>query len=148
MENAIAEQDGFLGAEGMNNFYLYQYAGQNRFVLIPWDKDTTFVAPSWPILSRIETNVLARRLLADPANMAFYRDEVRRAASVAVNTAYLGPRIESMYGLIRTAALEDDKKPWTDEQFELGVEGLKGVVAGRPADIAAQSSRAIRILRK
>jgi len=147
VENAIAEQDGFLGAEGMNNFYIYQYAGQNRFVLIPWDKDTTFVAPSWPILSRIETNVLARRLLADPANMAFYRDEVKRASTVAVNTAFLGPKIEGWYNLVRTAALEDDKKPWTDEQFELGVEGLKGVVAGRAPDIAAQASRAIRIRR-
>jgi spore coat protein CotH len=147
-ENAIAEQDGFLGSQGMNNFYLYQYAGQNRFVLIPWDKDTTFVAPAWPILYNIETNVLARRLLADPANMAFYRDQVKRASSVAVNSAFLLPRIEAMYSVIRTAALEDDKKPWTDEQFELGVEGLKGVVAGRSADIGAQSSRAIRILRK
>ena len=145
VENAIAEQDGFLGSQGMNNFYLYQYAGQSRFVFIPWDKDTTFVAPSWPILYNIETNVLARRLLADPANMAFYRDQVKRASSVAVNSAFLIPRIEAMYSLIRTAALEDDKKPWTDEQFELGVEGLKGVVAGRPADIAAQAARAIRI---
>jgi spore coat protein CotH len=145
VENAIAEQDGFLGSQGMNNFYLYQYANQSRFVLIPWDKDTTFVAPSWPILYNIDTNVLARRLLADPANMATYRDAVKRASSAAVNSAFLLPRIESMYGVIRTAALEDDKKPWTDEQFELGVEGLKGVVAGRSADISAQASRAIRI---
>ena len=145
VENAIAEQDGFLGSQGMNNFYLYQYAGQNRFVFIPWDKDTTFVAPSWPLLYRVDTNVLARKLLADPANMAAYRDAVKRASSLAVNAGFLVPRIESMYALIRTAALEDDKKPWTDEEFELGVEGLKGVVSGRAADIAAQSSRAIVI---
>jgi spore coat protein CotH len=147
VENAIAEQDGFLGSQGMNNFYLYQYAGQSRFVLIPWDKDTTFVAPSWPILYRLETNVLARRLLADPANMAFYRDAVKRAGAVAVNPGFLLPRIERAYALIRNAVLEDDKKPYTDEEFELGVEGMKALVAGRAADIAAQSSRAIRIRR-
>ena len=49
VENAIAENDGILGFEGMNNFYLYQYAGQNRFVFIPWDKDTTFVSSEFPL---------------------------------------------------------------------------------------------------
>jgi spore coat protein CotH len=148
VENAIAENDGILGFEGMNNFYLYQYAGQNRFVFIPWDKDTTFVSADFPILQRIETNVLVRRLLADPAQMAFYRDAVKRTSTTAMNTAFLGPRIQSMYTLIRTAALEDRHKPFTNEQFELGVEGLKGVIAAREQIIAAQSSRAIRILKR
>lgn len=148
VENAIAENDGILGFEGMNNFYLYQYAGQNRFVFIPWDKDTTFVSSDFPILQRIETNVLVRRLLADPAQMAFYRDAVKRTASTAMNTAFLRPRIESMYNLIRAAALEDRHKPFSNEQFELGVEGLKGLIAAREQVIAAQSSRAIRILKK
>lgn len=145
VENAIAEQDGFLGSQGMNNFYLYQYAGQSRFVLIPWDKDTTFVSPSWPILSRIETNVLARRILADPAQMAAYRDAVRRAAEVAVNASFLVPRLDAMYAVIRNAALEDRKKPYTNEEFELGVSGLRALIAARPPDILAQGSRAIRI---
>ncbi len=145
VENAIAENDGILGFEGMNNFYLYQYAGQNRFVFIPWDKDTTFVSPEFPLLIRVDTNVLVRRLLADPGQMAVYRDAVKRAAAVAVNAGFLLPRIEAMYSLIRTAALEDTHKPYTNEEFELGVEGLKDIIVAREQNIAAQSSKAIRI---
>ena len=147
VENAIAENDGLVGFEGMNNFYLYQYAGQSRFVFIPWDKDTTFVSADFPLLQRVDSNVLVRRLLADPAQMAFYRDAVKRAGTVAVNRAFLLPRIEAMYALIRNAALEDGKKPYTDEEFELGVEGLKALVGAREQAIAAQSSRAIRIVK-
>jgi hypothetical protein len=147
VENAIAENDGILGFEGMNNFYLYQYAGRDRFVFIPWDKDTTFVSGQFPILERADANVLVRRLLADPAQMAIYRDAVKRAATVAVNPGFLLPRLEAMYGLVRNAALEDRHKPYTNEEFELGIEGLKSIIAARPQDIAAQSSRAI-VIRK
>ena len=145
VENAVAENDGIVGFEGMNNFFLYQYAGQNRFVFIPWDKDTTFVSAEFPILNRVESNVLVRRLLADPAQMAVYRDAVKRAAAVAVNPAFLLPRIEAMYSLIRTSALEDRHKPSTNEEFELGVEGLKALIAAREQNIVAQSGSAIRI---
>jgi spore coat protein CotH len=144
VENAIAENDGFLGFDGMNNFYLYQYAGQSRFVLIPWDKDTTFLSAAWPLLQRVETNVLVRRLLADPAQEAVYRDAVRRAAATAVNAGFLLPRLEAMYALIRSSALEDTKKPYTNEQFEQGVEGLRGVIAGRQQDILAQAAQLAR----
>jgi spore coat protein CotH len=147
VENAIAENDGIVGFEGMNNFYLYQYAGTNRFVFIPWDKDTTFVSPDFALLERLDSNVLVRRLLADPAQMAFYRSEVKRAATVAVNPRFLGPKIEAAYALIRNAALEDTHKPFTNEQFELGVEGMKALIAAREQNIAAQAARAIRIRR-
>jgi hypothetical protein len=70
---------------------------------------------------------------------------VKRAAAVAVNPGFLLPRIESMYGLIRNAALEDRHKPFTNEDFEGGVEGLKALIVARERDIVAQSSRAIRI---
>ena len=145
VENAIAENDGILGFEGMNNFFLYQYAGQSRFVFIPWDKDTTFVSADVPLLQRVDGNVLVRRLLADPAQLAFYQDAVKRASAVAVNPGFLGPRIESMYALIRTSVVEDRKKPWTNEEFELGVEGLKALIAARAQSIAAQSQAIARL---
>lgn len=147
VENAIAENDGILGFEGMNNFFLYQYAGQNRFVFIPWDKDNAFIASDFPILQRVETNVLVRRLLADPAQMTVYRDAVKRAAAVAVNPGFLLPRLESLYGVIRTAALEDRHKPSTNEEFELGVGALKALIVAREQNIVAQASQAIRIRR-
>jgi len=138
VENAIAGQDGFLGLQGMNNFYVYQLAGQKKFVFIPWDQDTSFVSGTWPLLQRVDTNVLARKLLADPARKQFYLDQVKAAAARAVNPAFLTPKLEAAYTLARNSILEDAKKPFTNEQFEQGVNGVRGVIAARQGDIQSQ----------
>jgi len=139
VENAIAENDGFLGYAGMNNFYIYQYGGRNKFVLIPWDKNTTFVDSSWPIFQRVDTNVLARRLLNDPAQRKVYLDALRKAASVVTS---LLPNLEAMYRLIREAALTDTKKPSTNDEFDNSVGGLRAIIQARQPDILAQVAAA------
>jgi hypothetical protein len=62
-----------------------------------------------------------------------------------MNNFYLLPRLEAMYSLIRISALEDPHKPYTNEEFELGVEGLKNLIVAREQSILAQSAGAIRI---
>ena len=138
VENAIAEFDGLLGREGMNNFYLYQYDGQRRFTFIPWDKDTSFTSPSWPLFSRVEHHELVRRLLNDPGMRQVYTNAVLRAVTSFVNRSWLLPRLEAAYTQIREAALLDPHKPYTNEQFELAVGGLRGVIAAREADVRSQ----------
>jgi spore coat protein CotH len=137
VENALAETDGLTGAQGVNNFFLYQYGGQNRFVFIPWDKETCLQDAAWPVLQRVETNVLTRRLLAIPANQATYAAALRRA-STFVNARWLLPQMETTYAQIREAALLDTKKPVDNDTFELAIGGLRGVVSAREADILAQ----------
>jgi spore coat protein CotH len=137
VENALAETDGMVGEQGVNNFYLYQYGGQNRFVFIPWDKETCLQSGSWPLMQRVETNVLTRRLLADPANQATYAASVKRAAGF-VNSRWLLPQMEQTYALIRNAVLTDTKKPVDNDTFELGIQGLRGVITAREHDILAQ----------
>lgn len=139
VENAIAGQDGFLGLQGMNNLYVYQFTGQKKFVVIPWDQDTTFVSGSWPVDQRIDTNVLARKLLADPAKKQYYLAQVKAAAALAVNPGFLNPKLEAYFGVMRNAVLADTKKPWTNEQFEQAVGGMRGVIAARAGDIQAQT---------
>jgi spore coat protein CotH len=139
VENATAESDGLLGHQGMNNFYLYQYEGQRRFVFVPWDKDTAFATDRVPVYDRVETNVLARRLLLDAALRQRYVAELRRAVTSYVNDAWLGPRLEQAYAQVRDAALADPHKVWTNEQFELAVPGLRGLIAARQADVLAQT---------
>lgn len=138
-ENATADNDGFVGYAGMNNFYLYQFKNSSRFVIIPWDKNTSFVQPDWPLFLRLDTNVLTRRLLADPAMKQVYVDAMKRAAGL-VGSSVLGPKLEAAYGLIREAALTDTKKPFTNEEFEQAVGGLRGVIAARPQDILSQTA--------
>lgn len=137
-ENALAERDGFVGEFGVNNFYLYQYGNSTKFVLIPWDKDTAFNGGQWPISYNLENNVLTRKLMADPAKQKVYRDAVVRAVRTAVNSRYLGVRLDQAYQQIRAAALADTKKPYDNDEFEGGVQYLRDVIADREADVLAQ----------
>jgi spore coat protein CotH len=136
-ENAMAESDGMVGEQGVNNFYLYQYGGQNRFVFIPWDKETCLQAATWPVMQRVETNTLTRRILSDPANQATYAAALKRAASF-VNSRWLLPQMEATYAQIREAVLTDTRKQVDNETFELGIQGLRGVITAREHDILAQ----------
>ncbi|HEY3120873.1 MAG TPA: CotH kinase family protein [Vicinamibacteria bacterium] len=135
VENAIAENDGFLGYDGLNNFYVYQSAGTTKFTWIPWDNDNTFFGQPWPIFLRVEENVLARRLLNDPASRATYLAALKRAAPIVTG---LLPKLEAMYSLIREAALADTKKQNTNDEFENSVGGLRGLISARAQDIMTQ----------
>jgi spore coat protein CotH len=139
VENAIAESDGMLGQQGMNNFYLYQLTGQNKFVFIVWDKNTSYQNPSWPLYKNVEQNVLARRLLTIPTKKQLYVDQVKKAVNSYVNTPWLGPKLEAMYTMIRESALADTKKPYTNTEFELSVSGLRGIIGARQADVSSQA---------
>ena len=138
VENALAEKDGLLGDEGMNNLYLYQYGGQNRFVFIPWDKDTALSDTLWPVLRNVGENVLARRLLERPGERQTYLDRIKEAVDNFVNPGWLGPRLEEAYDQVRHAALQDDKKPFTDEDFEIAIHGLEEVIEARRPDVYSQ----------
>ena len=59
VENFLAENDGVLGYAGMNNLYVYRPAGSTRHRLLPWDKDNTFLQIDFPILNRLDDNVLS-----------------------------------------------------------------------------------------
>lgn len=137
-ENACAEYDGMVGQFGMNNFYLYQYGGQKKFVFIPWDKDTSFQAAEWPVQQRMDSNEFTKRLMADPAMKAYYESEVKRVATNFVTTAFLGPRIEAFAALIRASVTADTHKPFSVADFEASVAGLNGIASARAANVTAQ----------
>lgn len=138
VENALAEADGVVGDQGLNNFYLYEYGSKNRFVFIPWDKDNTFRSGTWDLYRNLERNVLTRRLTADPAKRQVYADAVVRAATSYVNPRWLTPQLETAYQQIRSAVQADTRKPFTNAQFEAAVEGVRGVIAAREPDVRAQ----------
>jgi hypothetical protein len=138
VENAIAERDGLVGDQGLNNFYLYQYGGKDRFVFIPWDKDSTFVSGSWPLYRNLETNVLSRKLTADATKRAYYADAVRRAVSTYVNERWLAPQLDTAWAQIKDAALADPHKPFSNGEVQAAVTGLRGVIVARESDVNAQ----------
>lgn len=138
VENACAEYDGMVGQFGMNNFYLYQYGNQKKFIFIPWDKDTSFQAVEWPVQQRMDTNEFTKRLMLDPAMKSYYESEVKRIATNFVSTAFLTPKIDQFAGLIRSSVAADTHKPFSVADFESSVAFLRALAAGRPANVAAQ----------
>jgi len=138
VENATAEDDGIVGDQGLNNFYLYEYGQKNRFVFIPWDKDNAFTSGSWPLYRNLDRNVLTARLTSDPAKRQVYAAAVARATSEYVNPRWLTPQLETAYQQIRGAALADVRKPFSNAEFEAAVAGLRGVIAAREHDVNAQ----------
>jgi spore coat protein CotH len=113
----LGDSDGFLGAFGMNNFYLYRLENQEQHVLIAWDTDNTFWGPSFPILPD-DTNVLMQKLMRIPEFNALWYAEIARAAQLAEADGWLDAQIANHLQLIDTAMREDPSKPYSTSSYE------------------------------
>ncbi len=113
----LGDTDGFLGAFGMNNFYLYRLENQEKHVLIAWDTDNTFWGPTFPILPD-NTNVLMQKLMRIPEYNTLWYAEVARAAQLAEADGWLDAQIIRNVQLIDTAMREDVYKPYSTGSYE------------------------------
>jgi len=110
-ETMIDDQDGLLGAWGMNGFYLYNYVGTTKFALLPWDKDWSFFRWDRPVLENAEHNVLVRRLLQCPEGRAAFHAELARVVAVAGGPGgWLESEARRRQVLTFKAALEDENR--------------------------------------
>ena len=139
VEVFLAEHDGFTGAVGMNNFYLYTMSGSTKNVFIPWDKDVPFWEFEHPVLFNFERNVLVRRLLAIPQWRDYY---IETLLNIAVDSGgeenWMFLDAEFAYELIRQSAHEDPNKPQTAGEFEGEVEYVKNFVRARAEQVLRQ----------
>ena len=131
----LADQDGFLGNWGMNNFFLYRPEFSNQFRLIVWDKSQAFVdGPAYPIWHNItdvpeaNRNRLMSRALEyrrSPRRCIWTRcsrPDGRRARCrstrcPAIMRGWLEREIDRAYALIAPSVLADTLKPYTNEEF-------------------------------
>jgi len=144
VENYVAEFDGILGDWGMNNFYLYRRADQKRFTFIPWDKDVTMSRLDHPIDYHLDTNVLVRRLMAWPELAQTYVEALRAAALEAEGPGgWLDRRLDRAYRLVRSAALDDTAKGFSNEVFEDHVAAVREFVRNRAELILRQLEPAL-----
>ncbi len=138
VDNYVGESDGFLAEVGANNFYLYRFTGTKRFQFLTWDKNATFGTPEYPIWRNVQENVLARRVLAVPEYRKLYLDTLAECARVVGGAGgWLESEALRLYSQIRQSALEDGRKPYANEDFELGVEIVLWVIRDRPAFVTA-----------
>ena len=148
IENVLADQDGFNGDYGINNFYLYRLHNQKTFVFIPWDKSEAFKnEPTQAIWHNFldgipdRRNRLSGRAMTSPDLQTKYLDYLIEAANslgqVDATTpsdtrSWMEREIEREYAQIKDLVYSDTEKPFTNEQFEAEVTRLKTFARERP----------------
>jgi len=118
IEVFLAENDGVLGASGMNNFYLYRAAGSTRHRLFPWDKDSAFASPQFDLLTRADENVLFRRAMGYADLRALYWEVLEACARSAAADGWLEAEITRAATLIDASVRADTRKPFSSDEFD------------------------------
>jgi hypothetical protein len=144
----VADNDGFLGNWGMNNFYLYRLAENHVFRFVFWDKSNAFLdTPDYWIwhnhLDQPDTtrNRLWNRAMASAdlkngfldflLQIATSVNQVPADAPPGDTRGWLEREVERQYNLIRAAVTSDPQKPYTNDQFEASVNFLRDFVRRR-----------------
>jgi spore coat protein CotH len=138
IESFLAEDDGLLGANGMNNFFLYRLAGSNRHRFIAWDKDGAFLVPDYSILQRVDENVLFQRAFAYSDLRELYFQVLESAARSAAEDGWLEAEVARAADLVAATVQEDPLKPFSTEAFFESVEVLKQFARQRPTLVLEQ----------
>jgi spore coat protein CotH len=125
IESFLAEDDGLLGAYGMNNFFLYRPADSKRHRFLPWDKDNTFLVPDYSIFQRTDENVLFRRAFAFSDLRELYLQVLETAARSAAEEGWLEAEVVRAAELVAASVEEDNRKPFSTEAFHESVEVMK-----------------------
>jgi len=120
IQNVMAQTDGLVGGVGMNNFYLYRFAGKRLSLLIPWDQDNSFNAlEDMPPSYGMNRNVLADKIWNEPKYRALYLSTLLEVAdSVSGAGGWLETEATREYLQIRDAAHADPLTPYANELFE------------------------------
>jgi spore coat protein CotH len=139
----VAQNDGFLGYEGMNNFYFYRLEGSPQHVFLAWDEDNAFDSTDFPVTTRQEENVLVRKAMQVPElREAFYNGLRAAIASADEPTGpnqvpWLEYEVTRQLDLVAQAVRDDQNKPYSVVDHE----------AARAAMIAFAQNRS-RIVRE
>jgi spore coat protein CotH len=149
VQNFLAENDGFLGQWGMNNFYLYRLEASSQHVFIPWDDDLTFWGddPTYGVQSFHDTNVLWVKLMQLADYRALYLATLDEAANVAgegasdATAGRLEIEIRRQLDLIDQAMRADPKKPFTETDFQTASDLMKHWAPTRVAFVKCEVAR-------
>ena len=114
----LAETDGFVGAYGINNFYLYRLEHQNVHAVIAWDADNAFWGPEFSLDLTWAGNALIDKLMSLPEYRALYLAEVTRAIELAEADGWLDTEIIRQVQRIDAAIKEDPLKPYSQGTYE------------------------------
>ena len=139
-QNFIAQNDGFNGYDGMNNFYFYRLEGSTSHVFIAWDEDNAFLAPDFQITTRLTENVLTRNTLQVPAFSSQYFSVLLEAATAASD--WLRPETERQLTMIAAALEEDTLKPYSNAEHAADREAMLAFAPARIAYVQCEVAKA------
>jgi spore coat protein H len=121
-QNFIAQNDGFNGYDGMNNFYMYRLENSTKHVLIAWDEDNAFLQSDFGITTRNDDNVLTRKTLALSQYGAQYFSSLSEAAGVAAD--WMRQEMQRQFDMIQDAILADTLKPYSNSEYQSARDAL------------------------
>jgi spore coat protein H len=122
VQNFIAENDGFNGYDGMNNFYLYRLENSSSHVFISWDEDNAFLQPDYGITTRNEENVLTRKTLSSSAYASQYFTVLSESATSA--SGWMRQEMQRQFDMINDAMVADTLKPYSTSDYQTARETL------------------------
>jgi spore coat protein CotH len=123
-QNFVAQNDGFLGYDGINNFYFYRLENSMQHVFIAWDEDNAFWGPDFEVTARHDENVLMRKAMQVPELRNLYYEVLRQAITLsqeptgAAGLTWLEYELRRQFDLIESAIREDANKPYTNGDFD------------------------------
>ena len=144
IEGFLAENDGVLGANGMNNFFLYRFPDTTRHRFLPWDKDKSFLVIDYSIFQRAHENMIFQRAFAYPDLRELYFQVLEAAARSAVEDGWLEAEVMRVAELVAPAVEEDTRKPFSTEAFYESVEFMKEFAQLRSKLVLRQVAEARR----
>jgi spore coat protein CotH len=150
-QNFVGENDGFLGYEGINNFYFYRRENSAQHVFIAWDDDNAFWGPEYPIDMRLQDNVLTRKAMQVPELRDTYYNVLAEAIRltdepIGDGLTWLEHEIRRQATMIQDAMREDPSRPYSFDEHETAFAHMISFARGRSRYIneqmgAASSSR-------
>ena len=113
----VAQNDGFLGYAGMNNFYFYRLEGSTKHAFLAWDEDNAFNSVDFAVATRQDENVLLRKALQVPelreAFNSALRDAIASADEPTNGVPWLESEVTRQLDLVGQSVREDQNKPYT-----------------------------------
>ena len=150
-QNFVAENDGFLGYDGMNNFYFYRLENSDQHVFIAWDEDNAFLSPEFLTNTRHDENVLMRKTMALDKFRSMYYGMLSEAAVSAGEVAagqangWLRREMERQLDMIAVAMATDTVKPYSNADHAAAREAMLNFSAARisyvQCDVAKQTGQ-------
>ena len=144
IEVFVAENDGLLGATGMNNFFLYRAVDAKRHRFIPWDKDSSFLFFDFPIFHRADENVLFRRAFAYRDLRDLYLQVLESVARSAAEDGWLEAEVARAAEQIAATVEEDTRKQFSTDEFLEAVEAMRKFAEKRSKFVLEEVAEARR----